>query len=593
MPKPKLSERQKAIFLVALVATLGVVLAVNWASRRLTDLYGPSVMAQASDGRVWLLLNHELHVLDRYGTSMRRIPVEALGIAPPVADLAPAPDGAVWVGSRETGLVHLVGANGALRDTLNPAAAGGMRLFGAFHILPLTGTQDLIVSDTSNHRVLRLGKDGRVLRSYGSTDGKAGTLNFPNGLALDGEGRILLVVTNHHLVRAFTQDLAPVDGAGFPAQADRGYIWPALIGVAPEGSRFVSIMRNGMERGRVFKLDSAGKRLAELELPESADPAGFLVRADDVLVSDQNGLAVHRDGIDRASLGKFGDESLETAYREVEALRKLYRRTIADGQIFLVLMLIPMLFLLRRERRAQERLGASLAAQVVEHAKPGFFRRFSFSFWMILRCCFVILALNVIANFVLWNVGRATSNLSLMLLEFLLLVVLPSAVAVWHFDRMLRAGKYGDILDFGAQSLLRRLGAELQNLLQPGEPIERLALDGNAFGRVKLLALTPKRLLVLTLRASLRHLSRVEDVPRIAVSRASVRASRVHLLLRLLRKMSTTALDVHIGAARTAFEVLDPRAAESLAQALSSTANGAGAGVAHLRDVPIEGAAAG
>lgn len=83
--KLKLTDRQKGILLVALVATLGIVVAINWASKRVTDLYGPTVLAQASDGRVWLVLNHELHVLDRHGTQVRRFPVRALGISPPVA----------------------------------------------------------------------------------------------------------------------------------------------------------------------------------------------------------------------------------------------------------------------------------------------------------------------------------------------------------------------------------------------------------------------------------------------------------------------------------------------------------------------------
>ena len=104
------------------VATLGIVLAINWAGRRATDLYGPSVLAQASDGHVWLLLNHELHVLDRHGTSLRRIPVRTLGISPPIAALAPAPNGAMIVGSRETGLLHFVDASGTLRATVDPAA---------------------------------------------------------------------------------------------------------------------------------------------------------------------------------------------------------------------------------------------------------------------------------------------------------------------------------------------------------------------------------------------------------------------------------------------------------------------------------------
>ena len=587
MPKPKLTERQKAIFLGALVATLGIVLAVNWASKRVTDLYGPSVMAQASDGRVWLLVNHELHVLDRYGTTLRRIPARGLGIAQPVADLAPAADSAVWVGSRETGLLHLVDANGALRATLDPVAAGGTKFFGSFHILPLPGTRDLVVADTSNHRVVRLGGDGRVLRAYGSTNGQPGTLDFPNGLALEAEGRILLVDTNHHAVRALTQDLEPIAAASFSAEVDRGYVWPALIAVAPDGSRFVSIMRNGMERGRVFRFDAAGKRVAELEMPPSADPAGLLVRSDDVLVSDQNGLVVRRYGFDGAALPDFGDDSLRAAYREIDELRRLYRRTIGGSQILLIVVLLGLLFLLRRERRAQEQLGASLAAQVVEHAKPGVLRYASFSFWVVLRIFFAVLAVNMIANVALSSLTRPAGApaFAAIGLAFVLVGFLPSAVAVWHFDRMLLAGRYSDILAYLTQRLLRRLGAGLEKLLQPGEAIETLALAGSMLGPVRLLALTPRRFIVLTLRASLRALARVQDVPRIAVSRASTRTPRVPYWLRLLGRVRMTELEVRIGGAQHAFQVIDPAAAAELARGLSSTAKGAGAGVAHLRDV--------
>jgi sugar lactone lactonase YvrE len=591
----KLTERQKLIFLVALVATLGIVFAINWAGKRVADLYGPTALAQASDGRVWLLLNHELHVLDRDGRSLKRIPAKALGIAPPIAALAPAADGAMLVGSRETGLVHLVDAGGALRASIDPAAGGGKRLFGAFHILPLPDSQDLIVADTSNHRALRLGRDGRVLRTTGSADGQPGSLHFPNGLALDRDGRVLLVDTNHHAVRVFTQDLEPVPAGGFAAEADKGYVWPALVGVAPDGARFVSIMADSMERGRVFRFGPEGKRLAELPLPGSADPSGILVRSDDVLVSDQHGLAILRYGLDGSRLGEFGDESLRAAYREIARLRDLYRTTISGGRILLFVMLAGLLLLLRKERRAQERAGASLAVQAVEYAKPSALRRTSFSFWAVLRVGFAIVALNVVANLLLWNLARPFDSLLLAaaVLDFLLVVVLPCAVGVWHFDRMLRAGKYSDILGFGAQTLLRRLGENLEPLLQPGEPVEELAVAGNVLGRVQLLVLTPRRLLVLTLRANLRSLARAQDVLRIAVSRVSARSRRVPFFTRLAGKLSTTSLRIEVGGKRHSFPVIDPVAAADLEQALASTAKGAGAGVAHLRDIALEGAPAG
>jgi hypothetical protein len=587
----KLTDRQKLILLVALVAALGIVVAVNWAGRRSADLYGPTVIAQASDGRVWLVLNHELHVLDRNGTSIRRVAAKALGISPPIAALAPAADGAMVVGSRETGLLHLVDANGVLRATLDPAAGGGGRLFGAFHLLPLPGTQDWVVSDTSNHRLLRLGKDGRVLRSYGSTDGRPGALHFPNGLALDEEGRILLVDTNHHSVRAFSPNLEPLPDSGFAARADRGYVWPALIAVAPGSGRLVGIMADGMERGRVFKLSREGTRVAELTLPATADPSGLLVRSEDVLVSDQFGLAIHRFGLDGSRLGTFGDESLQAVYREIEQLRGLYRKTIAGGQVLLIGMLAVLLLLLRRERRAEERLGAAHAVQVTEYAKPGVPLLAGYSFWLALRVSFALLALNVIANLVLWHFARRQASPAMLAVDgliFLVFVVVPCAIGVWHFDRMLRTGKYSGILNFAAQTLLRRLGARIEGLVQPGEAIERLTLCATLLGRVRLLVLTPRRFLVLTLRASLRDLARAQEILRVAVSRASSRNRKVPYVQRLAGKLSTASLEIEIAGARHVFPVVDPLAARDLAKALSLTGKGAGAGVAHLRDLPVE-----
>jgi hypothetical protein len=174
--------------------------------------------------------------------------------------------------------------------------------------------------------------------------------------------------------------------------------------------------------------------------------------------------------------------------------------------------------------------------------------------------------------------------------RFLLAVVLPCAIGVWHFDRMLRSGKYSDILDFSVQTLLRRLGESLKTLTQPGEPIERLALAGSVFGRVQILALTSRRLLVLTLRANLRNLSRAQEILRVTVSKASIRARTLPFLERLVGRLNTSPLEIEIAGKRHLFPVLDPVAAEELGQALSRTGKGAGAGVARLRDIPIDSA---
>ena len=90
-----MTGRQKHVLLIASLVALGIILAVNWAGRRKADLYGPTLLAQASDERIWLVLNHELFVLDKDGAIVHRVPVKAIGIATPVAALAPLADGAM------------------------------------------------------------------------------------------------------------------------------------------------------------------------------------------------------------------------------------------------------------------------------------------------------------------------------------------------------------------------------------------------------------------------------------------------------------------------------------------------------------------
>jgi len=587
-----LTERQKLVLLGALVAILAIVVAINWAGRRKADLYGPTLLAQASDQRIWLLSNHELFILAPSGATLRRVPVRDLGIATPLAALAPLPDGAILVGSRESGLVHIVGADGTMRATIDPSGAGERRLFGAFHLLPIPGSDDIIAADTSNHRVLRIARTGRILNAFGSTDGRPGALHFPNGLSLDAAGRVLLVDTNHHTVRAFTVALEPLPTPGFAVRGERGYRWPALVAAASEGAMFVSVMGHGMERGRVFKFDAEGRRLRELALPATADPQGLIALADGALVSDQVGLAVHRYALDGSYAGEFGDETLAAAHDDVARLRRLYPAVIHGGQASLVVVLIGLLLVLRRERAGHEKRGAELVKLATDHPRPGPFRLYSYSLWFLLRIGFVVIALNGILNILLQHLmprrfdWAAFLETQAWVLAFFAAVC---AVAVWHFDRMLRAGRYSGILASVTQRLLRRLGAQLEGVLQPDETVEELALAGSLFGKVQLLVLTRDRLLVLTLRATLRELARVQEAPRAAISSAALTRSDVPFWLRLLGVLRAVTVEIAIGPERHRFAVLDPLAAERLTAALAATAKGAGAGIAHLDELRLPG----
>src|SRR5260221_9753274 len=83
-----------------LLLVVAMVSLANWAGARKATTYGPTLMAEASDGRLWLVIDEDIFIADAGGAVVGRVDVETTRIERPITALAPVPGGMMLVGSR-------------------------------------------------------------------------------------------------------------------------------------------------------------------------------------------------------------------------------------------------------------------------------------------------------------------------------------------------------------------------------------------------------------------------------------------------------------------------------------------------------------
>jgi sugar lactone lactonase YvrE len=110
------------------------------------------------------------------------------------------------------------GARGSRGDG-GPAVAAELQQPGGIAVLPGGG---YVVADTANHRIRRIGPDGVITTIAGTTRGFSGDggparsaqLDQPSDVAVDGDGSILVADTGNHRVRRIAPDGTIVTLAG-------------------------------------------------------------------------------------------------------------------------------------------------------------------------------------------------------------------------------------------------------------------------------------------------------------------------------------------------------------------------------------------
>ena len=133
------------------------------------------------------------------------------------------------------------------------------------HDLIFDAQGNLIIADSGNHRIRRIDRDGTITTIAGDgKGGKAGynesappgSLSYPQGLAIDAAGNLLIADTYNHVVRKldstgnlaiFAGSVAGYGGDGGPATRAQISL-PMAVAVAPDGSVYISDAGNSRIR---------------------------------------------------------------------------------------------------------------------------------------------------------------------------------------------------------------------------------------------------------------------------------------------------------------------------------------------------------
>ena len=127
----------------------------------------------------------------------------------------------------------------------------------------------ILVADSGNHRVQAFDSLGNYLSEFGTYGSGEGELNDPQGLAVDPDGRVLVVDRGSNRLVALSFDGQTF---GYLDAFTAGFNYP--VGVAADGSGNLAVADTG--NNRVVLLDAEGSLLAEYTAPNDGYTGSFL-----------------------------------------------------------------------------------------------------------------------------------------------------------------------------------------------------------------------------------------------------------------------------------------------------------------------------
>lgn len=97
-----------------------------------------------------------------------------------------------------------------LGDDLGLGARDQLRPTGTSAFMAVDGKGFIYLSDTDNHRILKLDANGRKVGEFGREGSGLGELRRPKGLTVDAEGRMIVADTRNNRIQVFAPDGQPL-----------------------------------------------------------------------------------------------------------------------------------------------------------------------------------------------------------------------------------------------------------------------------------------------------------------------------------------------------------------------------------------------
>ncbi len=395
----RLQNISAVIMIAAIIFSAGIRI---WALQNAGAIHPPDHVT-ANESEVCVHFNGTLFFLAPDGHLRKRIPLPGLGIRREPAGLQLLRNGDFLIGNLEKGEIVRCERSPLACRRIGPA--GQYTINENFKFLADEERNLLFISDTNNHALLVQGLDGSALQKIAATS----VIRFPNGMALDKEGRLWLSNTAEKEVLSFefrdgrfvqTDSIVPLrpqteesrEMEEFlkkkPAAGEAGlkvllekmrelqkvreklgddllHSRPLAISWDAGGNLWVAASNARISSAGLGVFDAAGKQITRIPLGEGAIPVDVTTNGDRVLIADSGLFQFLSVSSEAPRPVAFGDEVFQ---REVSQVRGELRRfeairAWAGRSIWLLSLgtLVLAVFIAagnyRRRRRASLRAG--------------------------------------------------------------------------------------------------------------------------------------------------------------------------------------------------------------------------------------------
>lgn len=172
-------------------------------------LVNPMGVAVGLDGRVYITEaggERKIHIFNRQGEELGSFaPPESLAPDRVPVYLAVSPDGDIYVSDRGAAAIFVFSPDGESKGAVTPPKG-----YEDWHPLGLTfdAEGNLYIADVTpeKHRVIVLDPTDKLKLTFGSQGEGQGEFSYPNGIAVDSDGRIFVADGNNGRMQAFDKE---------------------------------------------------------------------------------------------------------------------------------------------------------------------------------------------------------------------------------------------------------------------------------------------------------------------------------------------------------------------------------------------------
>jgi hypothetical protein len=335
--------RAKSLLLFFILLVIVLVAVRLWADGKKRSVPFPNFITAAAQGVAvsWdnevILLDHAGHVTGRLSLPKETTLTQLLYVGDEL-----------WHADHTTKCIRRL-RNGSWETVVN----GGNRFHGAFKFAVDLNSNEIFVTDSSNHIIHQFRTDGSYVRSFGREGKKPGELKFPNSILFDRDGNLIVVNTNCFRIDLFSRQGDFIKTIANVA-AINDYRFPTLL--AKTGDRFAFLHTVDLRQAEVMLYSDDGQTIGKFPVLRRLDEAGDIAAWDGkVLVSDNKLRKVYAfSAADRTCLGSFSVE-LDQMGEKATRLENRYGHISGNALFALLICCLPVIYLYYQTRQNEER----------------------------------------------------------------------------------------------------------------------------------------------------------------------------------------------------------------------------------------------